>query len=242
MNELPGRRFSRRFVDAMVALIVAAIVCLLAGPYLYRLYRRERLRAAAQEISTLILAARLKAVKLNQLVVLWIDPKTRAAVAWADEPPYNFIQDPGEPTVLRFRMRPDVTFQHAPNGEINGPDAVSFDGYNGDPGLVDRIVFRPDGTLMPPQSSNSRPPRRPSATTPSVPFGSINCNPDESCRGIYISDRAASGPAANRNTFRISLNDFGPTSRVSILKWLPQSQGGNPGENNFVPPPWKWVD
>ncbi len=68
----------------MVAIIVASIVCLLAGPYLYRLWRRERLRGAAQEVYTLILAARLKAVRLNEQVVLWINPPTRLIVAWTD--------------------------------------------------------------------------------------------------------------------------------------------------------------
>jgi hypothetical protein len=63
-----------------------------------------------------------------------------------------------------------------------------------------------------------------------------------SCRGIYISDSPATGPEANRNTFRVSVNDFGPTGRTTILKWLPLSQGGNPEETNYVPPPWKWAD
>ena len=227
----------------MVAIIVASMVCLLAGPYLYRLYRRERLRQAAQEISTMVLAARFTSVKLDRQIVLWIDPVNRVATGWADDPPYNFVQDAGENTLVRFRLRSGVHFRSAPAGDrVNGPDAISFDGYQGNPDLVDRIVFHPDGTLFPPQSPNSKTPRRPAAVTRSVPFGSIDCNPDESCRGIYVSDRPEGGPEANRNTFRISVNDFGPTGRVTILKWLPASQGANPGENDYVPPPWKWVD
>src|SRR5262249_28950804 len=105
-----------------------------------------------------------------------------------------------------------------------------------------RIVFRPDGSLLPPESPNSKAPLRPGKTTPLVPYGSINCNPGDSCRGIFVSDRPDGGPEANRNTFRISVNDFGPTGRVTILKWLPLSEGGNPGETNYVPPPWRWVD
>jgi hypothetical protein len=226
----------------MVAIIVASIVCLLAGPYLYRLWRRERLRGAAQEVYTLIIAARLKAVNLNQRVVLSINPTTRLIVAWTDAAPSNYVQDPGEPTVLHLRLRQGVFFQ-SPNGdEVNGPDSVAFDTYAGDPEIVDRVVFRPDGTLVIPQAPNSKAPLRPAALTATVPYGSINCNPGKTCRGVYLSDRPRTGQYGEPNVFRVSVSDFGPTGRISILKWLPPSEGGNPGENNFVPSPWKWVD
>ena len=226
----------------MVAIIVASIVCLLAGPYLYRLWRRERLRGAAQEVYTLIIAARLKAVNLNQRVVLSINPPTRLIVAWTDAAPFNYVQDPGEPTVLHLRLRQGAFFQ-SPNGdEVNGPDSVAFDTYGGNPEIVDRVVFRPDGTLVIPQASNSKAPMRPAALTATVPYGSINCNPGKTCRGVYLSDRPRTGQQGEPNVFRVSVSDFGPTGRISILKWLPPSEGGNPGENNFVPSPWKWVD
>src|SRR5512143_371851 len=187
MAKRPGSKLSRQAVEAMVAIIVASIVCLLAGPYLYRLYRRERLRAAAQEISTIVIATRLKAVRLDRQVVLWIDPATRLALAWADEPPYNFVQDPGEATVLRFRLRSGVFLRYAPSGDrVDGPNAVAFDGYRGNPDLVDRVVFRPDGTLVAPEDRNSKAPRR-AIVTAAVPYGSIDCNPDDSCRGVYVS-------------------------------------------------------
>ena len=243
MAKRPASRLSKRAVEAMVAIIVASIVCLLAGPYLYRLYRRERLRQAAQEVSTMVLAARLASLRFNRQIVLWIDPVNRVATAWADDLPFNFLQDPDEKTLLRFRLRSGVHFQYAPGGNrVNGPDAICFDGYQGNPDLTDRIVFRPDGTLFPPQSPNSKTPRRPGAVTAKVPFGSIDCNPDDSCRGIYVSDRPGEGIEANRNTFRISVNDFGPTGRVTILKWLPPSEGANRDETNYVPPPWRWVN
>jgi hypothetical protein len=243
MVQAPTGRFSRRVVEAIVAVTVAGIVALLAGPYLYRLWRRERLRMAAQEVYSLVLAARLQAVKLDQQVVLWIDPRTHQAVAWADAFPYNFVKDPGEAEILRLQIRSGVFFRYAPSGDrVNDSKSVSFDTYRGDREIVDRVVFHPDGTLESPQDPNSKPPMRPGVNTPNVPYRSINCNPGDSCRGIYISDRPTGGPEANRNTFRISVNDFGPTGRVSVLKWLPLSEGGNPGETNYVPPPWKWVD
>ncbi len=242
MARLPGRRLSGHVVEVMVAITVAGIVCLLAGPYLYRLWRRERLRVAAREVYTLAVAARLKAVKLNEQVVLWIEPASRLMVAWTDAPPYNFIQDPGEPTILHMRLRTGI-FLQAPDGdEVGGRNAVAFDTYNGDPEIVDRIVFRPDGTLVAPQSPNSKTPMRPARYTATVPYGSVNCSPGDSCRGVYLSDRRLTGAGEKGNTFRVSVGDFSPLGRISILKWLPRSEGGNSGENNYVPPPWKWVD
>ena len=235
-------RISRRFVEVVVAIVVATIVCLLAGPYLFRLWRRERLRMAAQEVFTLVVAARLKAVNLNRRVVLLINPSTRLVTAWTDSAPFNFQQDPEEPTILHQRLRQGVFFL-SPNGdEVNGPDSVAFDTYAGNREIVDRVVFRPDGTLVNPQAPNSKPPMRPAAYTATVPFGSLNCNPGNSCRGIYISDRNRADPEATPNTFRVSVSDFGPTGRASLLKWVPPSEGGNPGENNYVPPPWRWAD
>jgi len=226
----------------MVAIIVASMVCLLAGPYLYRLWRRERLRVAAQEVSTLLLASRLKAVNSGEQVVLWINPETRFMEVWLDANPLNFVQDRGEPTLLHLRVRTGVFLQSPDGDEVNGPDSVAFDAYGGDPEIVDRVVFHPDGTLVVPQAANSKAPLRPAARTAAVPSGSINCNPGNTCRGIYLSDRPRTDPRDIPNTFRISVGDFGPTGRISILKWLPPSEGGNPGENNFVPPPWNWED
>ncbi len=239
---MPGRLLSVRVVEVMVAITVASIVCLLAGPYLYRLWRRERLRAAAQQVYTLAVAARLKAVKSNEQVVLWIQPATRLMVAWTDAPPCNFIQDPGEPTFLHLRLRTGVFFQAPDGDEVGGRNSVAFDTYSGDPEITDRIVFRPDGTLVAPQNPNSKTPMRPSRYTTTIPYGSVNCSPGDSCRGVYLSDRRLTGEGEKGNAFRVSVGDFGPLGRVSVLKWLPRSEGGNPGEDNYVPPPWKWVD
>jgi hypothetical protein len=242
MARLPGRYLSGRVVEVMVAITVASIVCLLSGPYLYRLWRRERLRIAAREVHTLVVAARLKAVKLNELVVLWINPSTRLMMAWADAPPYNFIQDPGEPTILHVRLRTGNFFQAPDGDEVGGRDSVAFDTYNGDPEIADRIVFRSNGTLVAPQSPNSKTPTRPARYTATIPYGSVNCSSGDSCRGVYLTDRRLRGAGEKGNAFRVSVGDFGSLGRISILKWLPRSEGGNPGENNYVPPPWKWAD
>ena len=120
--------------------------------------------------------------------------------------------------------------------------AMAFDSYIGNAALVDRVVFRGDGSLEPPQAPGDNRPTKPASYTAMVPSGSINCNPGGQCRGIYISDRAGIGDVANRNTFRLSVDDFGSSGKASLLKWVPTPAGGNGGEINYAPVPFRWVD
>lgn len=236
-------RLSKRAVELMVAITIAGVFLLIAGPYLYRLWKREKLRIAVTEVYALVAASRLHAVRRDRMVVVFVDLKGRRIVSWEDAAPYDFVQNAGERTVAELPLPASLFFRYAPSGEaVDDADAVCFDGYKGNEELVDRIVFQPDGTLLPPQALNSRAPSRPKTYTQTVPYGSINCNPGNRCRGIYISDRADGSAQANRNTFRVSVDDFGKSGRATLLKWLPLSEGGNRGETNYVPPPWSWVD
>jgi hypothetical protein len=137
-----------------------------------------------------------------------------------------------------YRLPRDLVFRSV-SGTVDGPDSVAFDDYLGDPSLVDRIVFRSDGSLVVPQAANSQPPFRPLSYGANVPAGSVNCAA-AGCRGIFVADRGDGG--ADRNLFRISVDDYSRIGKTSLLKWLPPERGGNSGERNFVPPPWKWVD
>jgi len=67
-----------------------------------------------------------------------------------------------------------------------------------------------------------------------------------SCGNVFeviqkFSDQPLTGDVANRNTFRISVDDFGPVGKASLLKWVPTSEGANAGEVNYVPSPWGWA-
>src|SRR5262249_1758 len=157
---------------------------------------------------------------------------------WADQPPENYTQDAGEPTLLSVQIPAGLALKAAPDGGDGG----AFDGYLGQDALGNRIVFKPDGSIVSPSAPNSKPPLKPGLPTAPVRGGSINCNPDRQCRGIYLSDGEQTGDLPNRNAFRISVDDFGPGGPVTLLKWLPTAMGGNRGEVNYVPPPWKWVD
>lgn len=241
MNSAGARiGFERVFksIETVVAMAILASVCLFACAYFYTILRRERIKAAAREVHTLVIAARMQAVRRERYVVLQVDVGSREFVSWIDEPPENFERDLSERALGSYRI-PEAVALRSVGGNVDGPDSVSFDMYQWNDALVDRIVFRGDGSLVIPQATNSRPPVRPRRVTASVTSTSINC-PPAGCRGIFLADR--SGRGTGRNVFRISVDDFGRTGKVSLLKWLPPGQGGNAGERDFTPPPWKWVD
>jgi type II secretory pathway pseudopilin PulG len=225
-------------IEVLVALAILASVFLFMTAYLHTIIRRERTKATVRQISTLVLAARMQALRRECNVVLHIDPAAHDITSWVDVLPLNLIRDPGELVLSYFRLPGAISFRSI-SGNLNGSDSVSFDEYQNDARLVDRIVFRADGSLLVPQASNSRPPDRPITYTVNVPSMSVNCRVT-GCRGVFIADRSDGG--SSRNIFRVGVDDFGRTGRPSLLKWIPPEQGGNGGERNFVPPPWKWID
>jgi hypothetical protein len=226
--------FARVFqsIETVVAIAIFGAVSLFAGAYLYTILHRERIKGTARNVHSLVLGSRLQALRLERYVVLGVDVGARELVSWVDDPPENFERDRDERVLASFRI-PEPVALRAVGGPVGGPDSVSFDKYQWNDALVDRIVFRGDGSLVNPQAPNSRPPMRPARVTTSVPSASVNC-PPAGCRGIFLAD--------GRNVFRVSVDDFGRIGRVSLLKWLPPGHGGNAGERDFTPPPWKWVD
>ncbi|MCA1579874.1 MAG: prepilin-type N-terminal cleavage/methylation domain-containing protein [Acidobacteria bacterium] len=241
-----GHRRSWGFTMAemLIVLAIMAMVIAIGIPFFMRFVRRENLRAPVREVHSIVLAARMQAAKRNQQVIVLFDLPSHRVTSWADNLPYNYIHDVAEPLLADFHVPDNVVFRAAPNGgAVNDADAVAFDTYLGNNTRVDMIVFRPDGTSLPPQAANSVRPVLPgsppgSGYTATVPAGSVNCA--AGCRGIYMADNNSTGDSPNRNVFRISVDDSGSTGRVTLLKWLPSSEGGNPGEVNFVPSPWRW--
>jgi prepilin-type N-terminal cleavage/methylation domain-containing protein len=225
-------------IEVLVALAILGAVCLFTSAYLHTILRRERTKAIVREISSMVLSARMQALRRACNVVVHVDPAAHDVTTWVDGLPLNLVRDPGE-TVLRYYRLPVSVSLRSVSGGLDGPDSVAFDQYANDAALVDRIVFRADGSLLVPQAPNSLPPARPVSYTENVPPLSVNCRLT-GCRGVFVADRRDGGPS--RNLFRVSVDDFGKTGKTSLLKWLPPEQGGNGGERNFVPPPWKWVD
>ena len=230
-------------IEILIVVAIGALVAVFVAAYLRSIFKREKLKTAVKDVYAVVVATRMQAIRRNQTCVMLVDTNRRQIRVWAETPPENYVQDPGEPTLIQAELPANVVLRFAPAGAaVNGPDAVAFDGYLGSAELADRIVFKGDGSLDPPQAANSQRPARPGAYTAAVPAGSVNCNPGQHCRGIYISDNDLTGDVANRNTFRISVDDLSTGSGPTMLKWVPSVSGGNPGEIDYVPPPWKWVD
>ncbi len=231
-------------IELVIVIAILGIIAAISIPTFMRFVRRERLRAPVREVHSIVMAARMQAAKRNQQVIVAFDLANHRVTSWADNLPYNYVQNAGEVMLSDYHVPDKVVFRMAPNGgAVNDADAVGFDTYLGIGARVDMIIFRPDGTILPPEAPNSIRPVLPgsppgSAYTATVPAGSVNCA--AGCRGVYMSDNDSTGDFPNRNTFRISVDDTGSTGRVTLLKWLPSSEGGNAGEVNFVPGPWRW--
>jgi len=210
-------RHARGFtmIEVLVVLVLAGLLAAISTPFIERIIRHERLRSSVREVYSIVLAARMQAVKRNAQVIVKFDLANRTVYSWADNLPYNYTQDVGEDTLSIYQVPAWIYFRQAPNGAgVNSPSAVAFDTYNGNSGLVDMIVFRGDGTILPPQSGTSAKPLKPSSFTATVPNGSINCNAAGGrCRGVYMSDQPLGGNLPNRNTFRISIDDLARPGR-----------------------------
>lgn len=225
-------------LEVMSALAILSIATSFAAELPRTVLRRERVKSAAREIQSVVLATRMEAVRRNTKVVLHVDLEKREITSWAERGASNFVQDPGERTITRYGIPGAVLFRSL-DARVDGPDAVAFDTYAGDRRVTDRLVFDGDGSLVSPQAENSRLPGRPRSYGPGVPYASVDCSPSR-CRGIFFSDHAGGRPG--RNLFRVSVDGAWNVGRVSLLKWVPPEEGGNTGEADFAPSPWHWVD
>lgn len=230
-------------LETLIIIAIIAIVLGFAAPFIQRILRRERLRSSVREVYSIVLAARMQAAKRNTQTIVWFDLANHRVVAWAENLPYNYVQDGTEIAFANYQVPKYIYFRFAPNGgAVDSASAVAFDTYGGNPALTDMIVFRGDGTLLPPGAVNSQQPARPGSYTATVPNGSVNCNSGTRARGVYMADQPTTNDVNDRNVFRISVDDFGSTGKASLLKWLPSSEGGNAGEFNYVPGPWVWAN
>ena len=244
------RRMSRNaagftMIETLIVLMMAGLVAVIATPFIQSTIRHERLRSSVREVYSIILAARMQAVKRNTRVIVWFNlaATPHEVISWAENQPFDFIQNANEPTLTRYEVPPYVHFRMAPVGlAVDSPSAVAFETYGGDATITDKLIYQGDGTLLNPECGDCVRPLYPTTYTAMVPRGSVNVNapPNNRARGIYMSDNVTTGDVNDRNTFRISVDDFGQTGRATLLKWLPTPAGGNAGEYDYVPQPWSW--
>jgi prepilin-type N-terminal cleavage/methylation domain-containing protein len=74
-------------VEMLVVLAIIASLALIAVPWFYKISQRQALKSAAFEIETTLLAARMKAVKLNQPVTVAINSVSAPVQLQTIEPP-----------------------------------------------------------------------------------------------------------------------------------------------------------
>jgi hypothetical protein len=205
----------------LVVLTIFSSLALLTGPVAGKLIRRSHGLAGYLTVRQAIASARLQAVRRVAPVVvelsLTADKRLRVHTFQdrandvttplpADEAGVagNFVQNSGsfatspdtdEPTLADVTLPGSIRVWRHGGSKDDCTDGVSFDSYNADATLVNRIVFLPTGGIALPEASNSG--------TPGVAGG----------RGIYLAD------SAGLNFFRVTVdNDL--LGRLRVDKYV----------------------
>ncbi len=220
-SESPGER-GMSLVEVLITIAILATFVLLAAPLAQKIIRRSQTLTAFAGIRQTLASARLQAVKRvsNVVVQLTLAPDNRirlqtfqdrandeATPLPADEAAAaaNFQQDTGsfatspatdEPTLGEVTLGPGVRLWKSGGTRDDLTDGVSFDGYDGDASLTDRIAFLPTGGIAPPEDGSN-------SGLPTASGG----------RGIYFAD------PAGRNFFRVTI-DSDLSGRLRIDKFV----------------------
>lgn len=206
--------------EVLIVTLLVGIFAAVTVPVAGKAIRRARLVGAVSEIRQVLAVARLQAIRRSANVVVLVArgsdglvhlrsfqdrANDSAAPLPADEQAAagNFRQDAGafagspatdEPTLADVVLPAGIRiWKHGGSPDDLG-DGVSFDTYNGDALLADRVAFLPTGGIVPPQDP---------ACGPATPSGG---------RGIYFSD------AGGENFFRITV-DGDLTGRIRSDKY-----------------------
>jgi prepilin-type N-terminal cleavage/methylation domain-containing protein len=219
-----GRRRQSGFtlVETLIVFALSGLVAVVALPAAGKLIRHSRDFGALASIRQVLAAGRLQAVKngANIVVEISLTPENQIRFRTfrdrandtttplpADEQAAagNFQQDVGtfatspatdEPTLSDFNVTAGVFLwkQGGTKGDLAA--AAAFDKYAGDATLVNRIVFLPNGGIVPPQASDC-----------GLPTNSGG-------RGIYFAD------GDGKNFFRVTI-DSNLSGKFRVDKYVP---------------------
>jgi prepilin-type N-terminal cleavage/methylation domain-containing protein len=217
-----SRRTDRGFslLELLVIVAIVGLLALLAAPLAGKIIRRAQDLGGYSAIRQALASARLQAVKrvANVVVLVSLTPEKEIHIHTfqdrsdnpanplpADEQTAaaNFVQDTTflsaftEPTLADVTIPSSVHLWKSGGTKDDLTDGISFDRYNGDATLVDRIVFLPSGGIAPPEDSSN-------SALPTTAGG----------RGIYFAD------SSGRNYFRVTI-DSDLSGHMKVDKFVP---------------------
>jgi Tfp pilus assembly protein FimT len=206
--------------ELLIIIAIVGLLALLAAPLAGKIIRRAQDLGGYSAIRQALASARLQAVKrvANVVVLVSLTPEKEIRLHTfqdrsanpanplpADEQTAaaNFVQDPTflsgftEPTLAEVVIPSSVHVWKSGDTKDDLTNGISFDKYNGDATLVNRIVFLPSGGIAPPENTSN-------SALPTTAGG----------RGIYFADYSG------RNYFRVTI-DSDLSGHMKVDKLVP---------------------
>ncbi len=150
-----GKDRGYSLIELLVVLAIMGILSLIAVPWFYKYAQRNKLKSAAFEVQTTLLAARMKAVKRNQPVSVTIDNTSPIELTTIEPPP-----PAPTPTVVpaHIKLPADAALLFATPVAASGVVTFSGDGRidmaptpNPTPGAWEYVLRGPVGAPTPNQ-------------------------------------------------------------------------------------------
>src|SRR5436190_5190355 len=118
MQYIKRRQRGYTFIEVLVILALVGTMSAIALPYFHKIYKRNQLRSAVQDVYSMVLATRMQAVKRNQVMILQVvmnnpslcGQSANCMIMWADNIPNNYVQDVGEPTIQQQAIADTIYF------------------------------------------------------------------------------------------------------------------------------------
>jgi prepilin-type N-terminal cleavage/methylation domain-containing protein len=205
-------------LELLVVIAIVGLLAVLIAPLAGKIIRRTQNLAGYSGIRQALASARLQAVKrqANVVVIVSLTPENKIRLHTfqdrsdnpanplpADEQAKaaNYVQDTTflsaftEPTLADVVLPSSVRLWKSGGTKDDLTDGISFDRYNGDTTLVNRVAFLPSGGIAPPEDTSN-------SALPTTAGG----------RGIYFAD------FFGKNYFRVTVDsDLSGHLRVDKL-------------------------